>query len=277
MAERSATPCHAGPQPPPTPAMPTVNLRADRLDEEAARFDQVPLTRPLFVNSVPKCGTHLLRNILRMFVPPAQHYARDFVQYPNLAQTQEAFRQPLLSCGHLLFTDSTALVTAHVMRLLLVRDPYDWVLARARFFLSENFESDMAELRDPRLSLEDLLSLMIFGIYRKAPSLSETFSHNAAAWLPGVHLLVRFEDLKAAAGTLDEAYFSRLLEACGIAMPADWRERVRIGADPAHSGTARVNLSGVARSLPDSLPETHRRLVDYEAPGLRQLLGYSQP
>jgi hypothetical protein len=257
--------------------MPTVNLRADRLDEQAARFKQAPLARPLFINSVPKSGTHLLRNILRMFVPPSQHYARDFVQYPNLAVTQEAFspRAPTLSCGHLLFTDTTALVTAHVTRLLLVRDPYDWVLARARFFLSENFESDMAELRDPRLSLDDLLSCMIFGVYRKAPSLNETYSHNAAAWLPGAHLLVRFEELKAAVKLLDQDYFTRLLEASGIPLPDDWRERVTVGADPRHSGTARQNLSGVARTLPDELPELHRRLVDYEAPGLRALLGYA--
>lgn len=256
--------------------MPTVTLRADRLDDLANGFVQQPLTQPLFINSVPKSGTHLLRNILRMFVPPAQHYARDFVQYPNLAKTQEAFdpRTPMLSCGHLLFTDTTALVTAHVTRLLLVRDPYDWVLARARFCLSENFESDMAELRDPRLSLDDLLSAMIFGVYRKAPSLNDIYSHNAAAWLPGVALVIRFEELRAAARSLDEDYFSKLLAVAGISRPDDWADRVRIGADPAHSGTARGNLTGVTRSLPDTLPETHRRLVDYEAPGLRRLLGY---
>lgn len=259
--------------------MPTVTLKRDRLDEEAGRFAQAPLEQPLFVNSVPKSGTHLLRNILRMFVPPAQHYDRDFVQYPNLAQTQEAFHRPMLSCGHLLFTDTTAMVTAHVRRLLLVRDPYDWVLARARFFLSENFDGDMAELRDPRLPLGDLLSLMIFGVYRKAPSLNETYSHNAAAWLPGAALLVRFEELKRAVATLEseesQRYFGTLLSAAGIAKPDDWRERVRIGADPAHSGTARANLAGVARALPETLPEQHRRLVDYEAPGLRALLGYA--
>lgn len=254
--------------------MPTVTLRPDRLDDEAHRFAQEPLARPLFVNSVPKSGTHLLRNILRMFVPPEQHYAADFVQYPNLAKTQEAFQSPMLSCGHLLFTDTTALVTAHAARLLLVRDPYDWVLARARFFLSENFDGDMAELRDPRLSLSDLLSAMIFGVYRKAPSLNETYSHNAAAWLPGVAAVVRFEELREAARTLDDTYFARLFEAIERPLPTDWAVRVPIGADPAHSGTARDNLAGVARALPDTLPESHRRLVDYEAPGLRRLLGY---
>lgn len=254
--------------------MPTVNLVRDTLDEEVRRFAPAPLARPTFINSVPKCGTHLLRNILRMFVPPEQHYDRDFVQYPNLATTQEAFRRPMLSCGHLLFTDTTALVTAHVTRLILVRDPYDWVLARARFFLSENFDGDMAELRDPRLSIDDLLSAMIFGVWRKAPTLAETFSHNAAAWLPGASLLVRFEELRGAVRAEDRDYFARLLEACGIALPDDWAERVRIGADPSHSGTARANLAGVTRDLPDELPALHRSLVDYNAPGLRTLLGY---
>ena len=34
---------------------------------------QAPLTRGrVFLNSVPKCGSHLLRNIIRMFVPVDQ-------------------------------------------------------------------------------------------------------------------------------------------------------------------------------------------------------------
>ena len=47
-----------------------------------------------------------------------------------------------------------------------------------------------------------------------------------------------------------------------------------MGADRKHSGTARENLTGISIDLPDTLPERHRRMVDYAAPGLRQLLGY---
>jgi hypothetical protein len=61
---------------------------------------------------------------------------------------------------------------------------------------------------------------------------------------------------------------------CGIAMPADWRERVRIGADRKFSGTARENLTGLPFTIPDELPDAQRRLVDFAAPGLRPLLGY---
>ena len=49
--------------------MPRVIARRDNLNEMNGRFEQRPLDRPVFLNSVPKSGTHLMRNIVRMFVP----------------------------------------------------------------------------------------------------------------------------------------------------------------------------------------------------------------
>ena len=46
--------------------MPTVRMKNDTLNEENLRFEQQPLRQTLFLNSVPKCGSHLLRNIIRM-------------------------------------------------------------------------------------------------------------------------------------------------------------------------------------------------------------------
>ena len=71
-----------------------------------------------------------------------------------------------------------------------------------------------------------------------------------------------------------EAFFTALLDACGIERPDDWQARVRTGADPAQSGTARTNLTGVSLEFPTELGPRHRALVDYQAPGLRALLGY---
>lgn len=76
-------------------------------------------------------------------------------------------------------------------------------------------------------------------------------------------------------GAEAEAFFGKLFAACGIMKPADWRERVRVGADRKHSGTARENLTGVTLDIPDELPEAQKRLVDFAAPGLRALLGYA--
>ena len=261
--------------------MPRVLAKRDNLDERNAEFEQAPLGNPVFLNSVPKSGTHLIRNIFRMFVPLRQHYADVFIQYPILRQHQAAFSpsEPKLSWGHLLFSDDSAIVLTHARHVLLVRDPYDWVLARARFFFSDNFQGSLEHLKGGAVSAEQMLNMMIFGIHKKAPSLNEIYTHNAVSWLGTDTILVRFEDLLAhakAPGTeAAEAFFASLFADCGMALPDDWAERVAIGADRGQSGTARENLSdGSAVELPDELPEQQRRLVEYAAPGLRTLLGY---
>lgn len=260
--------------------MPEVNVKADTLDTENSRFPQVRLTQPVFLNSVPKSGSHLLRNIVRMFVPLEQHYARDFIQWPTLQQHRAAFdaAHPMLSWGHLFFADASAIETASARRILLYRDPYDWVIARARFFVSEQFAGNLDHLKSGSLSADELLTMMIFGIPGKAPSLNDIYEMNAAAWLGARVHAVKYEQLVDHLGDLDsdvsENFFGRLLDVCGIALPDDWRERVRIGSDRSQSGTARENLTGVSIDFPATLSERHRSLVDYQAPGLRALLGY---
>ena len=80
-------------------------------------------------------------------------------------------------------------------------------------------------------------------------------------------------------GNLDSeeagAFFHDLFEAAAISpIPDNWRERVAVGADRKHSGTARENLTGIEKELPDALPSgtgawsiTPRRACD--APRLR--------
>ena len=263
--------------------MPKIHLKPDTLDAETARFGPVALTQPVFLNSIPKSGTHLLKNILRMFVPIDQQYRAQFIQWANLQEHLAAFDsgKNYFSFGHLFFSDASAVELAGVRKLLLYRDPYDWVLARARFFLSEEFEGNVDFLKQGRLCVDELLSLMIFGIHAKTPKLADMYDLNVAAWLgsSSVHV-VRYEDLVAQLRDLESAeaeeYFRQLFTACGIAeLPGNWRDRIRVGADRRRSGTARENLTGVSIEIPDVLPEAHRRLVDYAAPGLRRLLGYA--
>lgn len=261
--------------------MAVVNVASDTLDAENRRFEQTPLLHPVFLNSVPKSGSHLLRNIVRMFVRVDQQYQEQFVQWGNMPEHLDAWDRSknYLSWGHLFFSDASAMELGHVRKILLVRDPYDWVLARARFFMSDNFQGNVDFIKDGSLSVDDLLSLMIFGIHGKAPPMWQIFQFNAAAWLGSDIHVMRFEELVDQCHRLDadeaEAYFSALFAACGIdSLPADWRDRVRIGADRQQSATARENLAGKEAILPAVLSAKHRRLVDYAAPGLRELLGY---
>ena len=262
--------------------MATIKLKGDTLDSDTARFNPAPVREPVFLNSIPKSGSHLLQNIIRMFVPLNQQYREQFIQWGNLNDHLHAFlpQFPFFSYGHLFFSDASAIELANVRKILLYRDPYDWVLARARFYLSDEFQGNLNYLKEGKLGVDDLLSLMIFGIHTKAPSLSDMYDLNVAAWLGSSNVYaVRYEDLVRHIHDLEneeaEVYFRALFDACGISLPSNWRERVKVGSDRKRSGTARENLTGVALEIPDTLPERHRRLVDYAAPGLRQLLGYA--
>lgn len=259
-----------------------ITIKPDTLDAETIRFAPDPLGRPLFLNSIPKSGSHLLRNILRMFVPVEQQYRAQFIQWPNLRQHLNAFDpgQNYMSFGHLFFTDGSALELAHVRKVLLYRDPYDWVLARARFYLSDELQGNLDHLKHGQISADDLLSLMIFGIRTEVPSLKDMYELNVVAWLASDVFRVRYEDLLRYMREIDtaegQAYFERLFDACGIApIPDNWRERVLAGSDRRQSATARENLTGIRVELPDSLPDKHKRLVEYLAPGLRKVLGYA--
>lgn len=262
--------------------MPEVWIQRDTLDDENRKFAQSPLLHPIFLNSVPKSGSHLLRNILRMFVPVEQQYQTDFIQWPTLQQHCGAFdpSAPKLSWGHLFMADASVIETASTHRILLYRDPYDWVIARARFFISEQFSANLDHLKSGELSVDDLLTMMIFGLPGKAPSLNDIYELNAAAWLGTRVHAVKYEDVVAHLGQLDsaaaKAFFADLLAACAIDVPADWQQRVVIGSNRAQSSTARENLTGVGVEFPAALGARHRALVDYHAPGLRALLGYGQ-
>jgi len=261
--------------------MPRILAKPDNLNELNRNFTQAPLQEPVFLNSVPKCGTHLMRNIMRMFVPVEQQYHAAFIQYPILRQHAAAFSRtsPRLSWGHLLFSDDPAIALRQVHHVLLVRDPYDWVLARARFFLSDTFQGSLEHLKGGNVSVEEILNMMILGIHDKVPTMQEIFLHNAVSWLGTQARIIRFEDLIGAVKNLEsdgaQSFFASLLRDCGMGeLPNDWRERVGIGADPAQSGTARENLKGLGVEVPDELPPMQRKLVNHAAPGLRELLGY---
>ena len=258
-----------------------IRVKPDTLDAETARFAPEPLRQPLFLNSIPKSGSHLLQNILRMFVPVEQQYREQFIQWPNIRHHLGAFdpSRNYMSFGHLFFTDGPAIELAHVRKILLYRDPHDWVLARARFYLSDEFQGELEHLKDGRISVDDLLTLMIFGIRNVVPSLSDMYELNVVAWLASDVFPVKYEDLLQHAGAIDtpeaESFFSRLFEAGGITVPTNWRERVAVGSDRRQSATARENLTGTKREIPEILPEKHNRLIEYAAPGLRSILGYA--
>jgi len=262
--------------------MPTINAKQDNLNSLNGNYQQTPLTESVFLNSVPKSGTHLLRNIMRMFVAVDQQYHDAFIQIPILRQHLAAFSPDnlKLSWGHLLFSDDSAIALRNVNHIVLVRDPYTWVLARARFFLSDTFQGSLEHLRGGNVAIDEVLNMMILGIHGKSPNLNEIYTHNAVGWLATKAKVIKYEDLLDNLTNLEtdkaETFFSDLFLAANMGpLPDDWRERVLVGSDRKQSGTARENLSGLTDVIPDVLPDKQKQMVEYAAPGLRALLGYS--
>lgn len=262
--------------------MPEVSVAPDTINEESAKFAQTRLSRSVFLNSLPKSGSHLLRNILRMFVPADQVYGPQFVQFPNLNQHLDAFdeNKHFLISGHLLYSDNTAMLANRTNKVLLVRDPYSWILAQARFFVSDVVSSNFEHIKSGALTVDDLIGLMIFGMYKKSPPMRQQYELYTVGWLTTDAHLVRYEDLVDNIASIEtaasKAYFFELLDKCGISPPGDWKERVIIGADRKQSATARenINISEPTIKFPENLSDKHRQMVDFAAPGLRKLLGY---
>lgn len=258
---------------------PRVIATPDNLDKRNPEFAQARLRKHLFLNSVPKSGSHLLKNIVRMFVPVDQQYSADFIQYPTLKQHAQIFQgPPRLSWGHLLFGDGPAIVLKDARHILLVRDPYDWVTARARFFLSDNFQAGLDHMKQGRVDINEFLNMMIIGVHNLFPPMHDIYLNNAVAWLGTGVRVIYYEDIIKHVKNLDgkdaKTFFADLLGFADIDLPDDWKERVRIGSDRKQSGTARENLTLKGQKVPAELPEMQKKLVDYTNPGLRALLGY---
>jgi len=236
--------------------VPKVIATPDNLDELNPNFLQRPLTNHLFLNSVPKSGSHLLKNIFRMFVPLEQQYNVDFIQYPTLKQHHHIFlsNDYKLSWGHLLFGDNPAGILKNVNHILLVRDPYDWVVARARFFLSENFQADLEHLKYGRVSIDDFLNMMIFGIHNRFPTMEDIFLNNAVAWLGTSIKLVHYEDiikhLKEIGSPQSKAFFEDLLGFGGMPALASDRSWVMYKDGPANR-QASPSFPRLAFPMPD--------------------------
>ena len=260
--------------------MPKVIADPDNLDELNSNYQQEELTQHLFLNSVPKSGSHLLKNIVRMFVPVEQQYNVDFIQYPTLQKHHQVFLgQPRLSWGHLLFGDMPAVLLKNVRHVLLVRDPYDWVLARSRFFLSDNFQGNLEHIKKGRTNIDDFMNMMIVGVHNLFPTMNDIYLNNAVSWLGTSAKIIQYETVIRHVKNLDtpeaKAFFSDLLGFADIDLPDDWKERVLVGSDRKQSGTARENLMLEGIEVPNELPEMQKKLVDHTNPGLRQLLGYA--
>lgn len=255
-----------------------------------AGFHQTSLKQPTVLITVAKSGSHLIRNILCMFMPMEQ---QDY-SHTDLAPIREnrVITAPTFRWGHIAITPNAANVLQNAKKILLVRDPYDWVLSMARFtttYLLTGRERNHQHhphddiYRNKGVTVEELFSIIITGtdVRNQHPSLRSAYVPIAVGWKDLDVYMVKYEDACAHVKALREStdtnetkeYFRKLVGAFNIDLPVDWKKRVLTGADKRLSMTARENL-GQHYDIPNALPDRFKKLVDFTVPGLREYLGY---
>ncbi len=210
--------------------------------------------RPIFVNSVPKAGTHLLKRGLAL-LPGVTALDWHF----DIRQSAEEVRVGLLALppgaaatGHLVHRPDyvAALAGLELAHFLVLRDPRDVALSLAEYiptlrahYLHELFEG---------LGFEQRLMVCIRGLAEPRPAWDSVALHDVDTlyrqflpWRgePGVHGL-RFEDLVGTAGGGDPALQRATL--AGVAQALD----VTLDA---------AGLAAVARGIFDPASPTFRR------------------
>lgn len=161
--------------------------------------------RPIFVNSVPKAGTHLLKRCLELFPGVV-----DAGLHVDISQPLEQIRARLarldsgeLASGHLVHRPEYIALLRELepAHLLMLRDPRDVALSLAEYI--PRLESHYLRARFLGLTPDERLMACIVGLREPRPAWDDVALRDVGAafrqftpWLhePGVWR-VRFEDL----------------------------------------------------------------------------------
>jgi len=253
--------------------------------ETHEQFTFQPLRNRIFVNAVPKCGTMLLRNIILMFVPWKQHYSPFVTAATPTHLKALGSEQHDFFTGHMNHTPVTSCLLKPFRHVLIIRDPYSYVLSYARFFYTKQlYETTKLGkfVQDHNLSFDEVVPYIIRGWSFEGeshPSVNNIFIHNAISWFGPECKVVKYETLRQNVDNINSAesedYFSQLLGFLGIPLPSDWRQRVIAGANPNISGTFSANL-GIDGNRRDHLSDAEKLLFSVVAPTLRAALGYDE-
>lgn len=251
-------------------------------------FSHRPLTASFILNTVPKCGTVLFRNVLAMFVDPyAIHWPFQFAEDAERAWPPQNAPVPCFFTGHVERTVRAAAALRGLPMVVVVRDPVAYVLSHATFLYSEETRRggnwDAVFTQEHRLPFADAVSLVIAG-YRRPDgtefvNVREAFIRYALAWAASGALLVRYEDMIEAVHDPDSpssrAWLFRMLGHLGLTPPDDWRQRLVVGSSRQFSATVRENQRHMQGITPQTLlTPAQDALLDTVAPGLRESLGY---
>ena len=246
----------------------------------------IKISSPVLLCSVPKCGTYLIGGIMRSILgealvePSFEKNTTDtlFTSYNILPSKL----QNRIYRGHFWYSDSFAELIGKIPKIILIRDPRDYVVSQAHFL--NNIESAEHSLDYKFRSIKDWkikLSIPIFGMKvskRILPSVYDMFLNYGLKWMKSNnYLIVRYEDLISQ--SLEENSkvidtVKRITNFLNIDIDYETiKERTFIGSDPSQSITFR---SGRVGDWYHEFTSQHVTQFKIAAPNLVSSLGYEQ-
>jgi hypothetical protein len=257
--------------------------------EKTSAFQKEEVHNNVFLNSMGKAGTHLVKNILMAFLPEHQlknFYKIDSGNYAIAYDPNKGPMEPFFSknehavfWGHLPCFFETEDCVRDCRHIILVRDPYTYVLAKERFLLSKQTQNDVVKKAAEKS--KNILKEIILGGLGPVPPLRQVYDQYVM-WLGSGAKFVRYEDVVSSINNIDspeaEVFFSDFFDFIGMeSLPKDWKDRIKIGSDAAFSPTHRQNLTYKNFSgfpYKKELDQEYKDLIDYTCPNLRAILGY---
>lgn len=236
---------------------------------------------PIILNSVPKCGTHLLRNVIMHFIS-WDNISHSWVNMHNYGEICSLIEQDKkFFTGHLARDLKTSRMVENLKKIILIRDPkmYALSLARALYHQKKPWWTDIADfIQEHQIPFYEAVSYAIVGEHHGKDyivPLNVSYIKYAIQWFDDADIIVRYEDLIKHIQNIDTPasyqYFNQLLTAIGIPMPDDWKQRVKAGARTSISASY---IKGQCQDEEGLFTEAHSMMLELVAPGLRKLLGY---
>lgn len=268
-------------------------------------FNQEKLQIPLFLVAVPNSGVHLLANIISIFVPNKQQEFQIFNSKSGKASNiifeklsngvcDKPYGGNYFLWGHLPYTNDTVKLLSKYNKVVLVRDPYSWVISQYKktlryidtedsFFTQLNANTIISMILDKYFTFKPYANIHGYPI----ENIDINYFNYGIRWFHEGYYLVRFEDLLEHLEILKDPdkddsiayeYFKELLLQCGIAITQDWKERILLASDPKFSptyddGSPPKYMSD--KTIPKELADVHKKAVNIILPSARELFGYT--
>lgn len=252
------------------------------LRQSLTRWNKLPVRGRWLVNSHPKAGTFLPRNILMHCNSGALH--QHILFYDTFRGALDN-REPRIYTGHIPYAmlHAAADTVGPLQSVLLIRHPCAIALALARSYYDRNSQrADHVYLREHE-SFDGVVARIISGYECAGVTcgpLAVSLIEFSVEWRGNTRFTLRYEDLVERLAGPDAAllaYLAPLLGAMFARVPEDAVERIRAGADTTISAT--YSRTAEWASHPRSPRDVYELVTAADADRLRAIaaqLGYPE-